>query len=106
GGEDLFRRFFGDQEPGANPRGRGRPSTPRPSVGAGTGFVIDAEAGLILTNNHVVENANKIEVGFFGDAPDETYEAKVVGRDPLTDSALIQLDEKPQKGLSAVRFGD
>jgi len=105
GQDDLFRRFFGDRAPGAQ-RDRGRQERQRPSVGAGTGFVIDAGEGLILTNNHVVENANKIEVGFFGDAADETREAKVVGRDPLTDSALIQLIEKPAKGLTAVKFGD
>ena len=47
--------------------------------------------GFILTNNHVVEGATKIEVGFFGEEDDVYHEAKVVGRDPLTDSALIQL---------------
>ncbi len=103
GGDELFRRFFGDEAPGQR---RGRPSTPRPSVGAGTGFVIDAEEGLVLTNNHVVENASKIEVGFFGDATDITYEASVVGRDPLTDSALIRLATRPEKGLVEVKFGD
>jgi len=103
GGDELFRRFFGDRVPEGGQR---RPSQRPPSVGAGTGFIIDAEQGLILTNNHVVENTTKIEVGFFGDAADETYEAKVVGRDPLTDSALIQLDEKPTRELTAVRFGD
>jgi serine protease Do len=102
GGEDLFRRFFGEP-----PAGRGRrPGTQRPSVGAGTGFVIDTEEGLILTNNHVIENTTKIEVGFFGEESDITYEAKVVGRDPLTDSALIQLVRKPGQGLTEVRFGD
>jgi serine protease Do len=103
GQDDLFRRFFGDRAPGAQ---RERERRQRPSVGAGTGFVIDAGEGLILTNNHVVENATKIEVGFFNRAADETLEAKVVGRDPLTDSALIQLVEKPSKGLTAVKFGD
>ncbi len=103
GGDDLFRRFFGDRLPQDGQRRR----APRPpSVGAGTGFVIDAEGGLILTNNHVVENTTKIEVGLFGDVSDETYEATVVGRDPLTDSALIQLNEKPSRELTEVRFGD
>jgi serine protease Do len=103
GGDELFRRFFGDRLPQGNERRR----APRPpTVGAGTGFVIDAEGGLILTNNHVVEDTTKIEVGFFGDAADETFEATVVGRDPLTDSALIQLNEKPSRELTEVRFGD
>jgi serine protease Do len=99
GGEDLFRRFFG--EPPAQRR-----RAPRQTVGAGTGFVIDIDEGLILTNNHVVENTTKIEVGFFGDESDVTYEAKIVGRDPLTDSALIQLSRKPSQGLTEVKFGD
>jgi serine protease Do len=102
GGEDLFRRFFGDP-----PEGRSRrPGAQRPVVGAGTGFVIDTGEGLILTNNHVVENTTRIEVGFFGDESDITYEATVVGRDPLTDSALIRLVDKPSQGLTEVRFGD
>ena len=102
GGDELFRRFFGD------PRGQPReedsaPSAP-PTVAAGTGFVID-RAGFILTNNHVVADATKIEVTFFGD-DDEAYEARVVGRDRLTDSALIELIERPDYALPEARFGD
>jgi serine protease Do len=105
GGDDLLRRFFPDQgrqAPGARPRQRQQPQ----SQGAGTGFIIDAAEGLILTNNHVVENANKIEVAFYGDDGDLEFEAKIVGRDPLTDSALIQLVKKPAGQLQQVRFGD
>ncbi len=82
GGDELFRRFFGDPpEQGRQPREEnGGPSAP-PTVAAGTGFVID-RSGFILTNNHVVEDATKIEVFFFGD-DDEAYEARVVGRDRL-----------------------
>ena len=58
--------------------------------GAGTGFIID-KAGFILTNNHVVEGADVIRVSLFGGGRQESYAAKVVGRDVLTDSALIQL---------------
>ncbi len=61
---------------------------------AGTGFIID-KAGFILTNNHVVEGATKIEVSLYGEDSDQEYAARVVGRDPLTDSALIELTEKP-----------
>ncbi len=111
GGEDFLRRFFPDrQQPG---QGQGQGSRPNrqqrqapQSQGAGTGFIIDAAEGLILTNNHVVENANKIEVAFYGDESDVEYEAKIVGRDPLTDSALIQLLKKPAAALQQVRFGD
>ena len=72
---------------------------------AGTGFIID-KAGFILTNNHVVEGATKIEVSLYGEDEDQEYDAKVVGRDPLTDSALIELTEKPDHTLPEVKFGD
>ena len=115
GGDDLLRRFFGGQVP-PQPRGtpRGRPS-PRgdeegnEARGTGTGFIID-KAGFILTNNHVVEEADEIQVGLFGanmSNPNEhLYAAKVIGRDTLTDSALIQLTEMPSATLQEARFGD
>jgi serine protease Do len=113
GGEDLLRRFFPDQDQQGQGQGQGQGTRPnrrqRPapqSQGAGTGFIIDAAEGLILTNNHVVENANKIEVAFYGDESDLEFEAKIVGRDPLTDSALIQLLKKPAAALQQVKFGD
>ena len=98
GGDELFRRFFGD------PPEEGQPPRAERTRAAGTGFVID-RAGYILTNNHVVEDATKIEVRFFGD-DDEAYEAKVVGRDRLTDSALIELIERPDYELPEAQFGD
>ena len=63
-------------------------------------------AGLILTNNHVVENATSIEIHFFGDDADERYEARVLGRDRLTDSALLELVERPERELPVATFGD
>ena len=99
--EDEFFRFF-------DPR-RGRPRTdPRDAPieqGTGTGFVID-KGGFILTNNHVVEGADKIYVTVFGGGAQDRYTAKVVGRDALTDSALIQLTEKPSAPLQEAKFGD
>ena len=90
-------------------RGRRRRKTPPVQQGAGTGFVID-KAGFILTNNHVVEDADEIQVGLFGmnmQNPNEhLYAAKVVGRDTLTDSALIQLTEMPAAPLQEAKFGD
>jgi serine protease Do len=74
--------------------------------GAGSGFVID-KTGFILTNNHVVDGAESIEVwlpsmrqGEFG------LPAKVIGRDELSDSALIQLTELPSEPLAVAKFGD
>jgi serine protease Do len=97
GGEDFFP-FFGPN--------RRRPA-PRENIteGAGTGFVID-KAGLILTNNHVIDSATRIQVGFFDNEDGHLYGAKVIGRDPLTDSALLELTEKPAFELQAARFGD
>src|SRR5688500_11804761 len=89
GGDDLLERFFGGQ-PGGQGRGQGGQGTqraPRPqvAVSAGTGFLISKD-GFILTNNHVVEGATKIEINLYGDDPDVVYPARIVGRDPLTDS--------------------
>jgi serine protease Do len=102
GGDDLFNRFFGGGGGQAPERQR-----PRDQVvqAAGTGFIID-KSGLILTNNHVVDGATKIEVSLYGEDSDQEYAAKVVGRDPLTDSALIQLTEKPTHTLPEIKFGD
>jgi serine protease Do len=98
GGDDLFRRFFGQP--------RERPDrNNRPTVAAGTGFIINKD-GLILTNNHVVEGADKVEVSLYGEEDDMLYRARVVGRDPLTDSALIGLTEKPNHALPEAKFGD
>jgi serine protease Do len=99
GGDDLLERFFGG---GQAPRGQGRPQI---TFSAGTGFIISRD-GLILTNNHVVEGATKIEVNLYGDDDDVRYAARIVGRDPLTDSALIELTEKPRRELAEVKFGD
>src|SRR5215813_9026334 len=106
GGDDLFNRFFGGGGGGGGGQAPER-QRPREQVvqAAGTGFIID-KAGLILTNNHVVDGATKIEVSLYGEDSDQEYAAKVVGRDPLTDSALIQLTEKPSHTLPEVKFGD
>jgi serine protease Do len=102
GGDDPFRRFFGLPET--------RPSPPGDDVleGAGSGFIIDT-SGLILTNNHVVAGASRIDVGFFaqrGQNDRQTYRATVIGRDPLTDSALIRIVEALPAGLPTATFGD
>ena len=101
--DDLLDRFFGG---GGSQSPRQRQQQPREHVtqAAGSGFIINKD-GYILTNNHVVEGATKIEVQFF-DEDDAYYAAKVIGRDPLTDSALIQLTEKPNRPLPEAKFGD
>ena len=108
GQDDFLRRFFGgdpqQQQRQAPPRGTPREDAPR-TQGAGTGFIVD-KAGFILTNNHVVEGAEVIRVSLFGGGRTESYGAKIVGRDPLTDSALIQLTEMPSTPLQEAKFGD
>jgi len=88
---DFWRRFFG----GPAPRG------PQRQRSLGSGFIIDGD-GSILTNNHVVENAQKIVVKLAAD--DQQYEAKVIGRDPKTDIAVIKINAKTS--LPAATLGD
>jgi serine protease Do len=102
GSDDLLERFFGGSGQGRKPQQRPREQE---TQAAGTGFVINKSLGYILTNNHVVEGATKVEVNFLGEENDVYHEAKIVGRDPLTDSALIQLVDK-KTDLIEVKFGD
>ena len=86
--KDFFGRNFGDQR---------QPEYKQP--GQGSGFIVD-KSGYIVTNNHVVEGADKIKVIL----KDETqYDAEVVGLDPVTDIALIKIDLK--KSLPTVQLG-
>src|SRR5262244_2285293 len=87
---DFWKRFFG----GPLPRG------PQRQRSLGSGFIIDAD-GTILTNNHVVENAQKILVKL---SDEQEYEAKVVGRDIKTDIAIIKVNTKT--ALTAASLGD
>jgi len=114
--DDLLRRFFGQPggpgAPGADPdekdnggRNNNRRRREQTTVAAGTGFIISKD-GLILTNNHVVEGASKIEVSLYGEDLDQLYQAKLIGRDALSDTALIQLTEKPNHTLPEAKFGD
>ncbi len=106
GGDDLLERFFGGGGGGQGQQRRGQRQEPKEqvAVAAGTGFIID-KAGFIMTNNHVVDGATKIEVTLDGDE-DVSYKAKIVGRDPLSDSALLELIEKPNRVLPEVKLGD
>jgi serine protease Do len=106
GQDDLLQRFFGGQPQGPGNRQRRQPPDDmQQQQGTGTGFIID-KTGFILTNNHVVEGADDIRVSLFGGGRTESYAAKVIGRDALTDTALIQLTETPSASLQEARFGD
>ena len=88
---ELFEQFMG-------PQGLG-PSTPQQSLG--TGFLI-REDGLIITNNHVVDRADQIKVQL-EERTKESYDAKLIGKDPRTDVALIKITAK--KKLPFVKLG-
>ena len=81
GGRNPFDDFFGPSPEGNSPRGFEQ-------RGVGSGFVM-SEDGFILTNNHVIEDADRIKVKF---ADGKDFTARVVGRDPKTDLALIKID--------------
>ena len=90
-----------NRAPDNNGRDNGTPNSDERSVNSmGSGFIIDA-TGLIVTNNHVVEGANTIQVHM----QDGTMmKAELVGRDPKTDIAVIRV--KPDRSLPTVNFGD
>ena len=123
----FFYRFFGgpggpglpdgfggmneDNEPAVpNPRRRGQPN-PRQQQpdddahqehGIGSGMIITTD-GYIITNNHVVADAKKIEVEVDNNGTTKTYQAEIIGTDPLTDVALIKIDAT---GLKPATLGD
>jgi serine protease Do len=84
--EDMFKEFGEPQE--------------RQSSALGSGFIID-EKGIVVTNNHVIQDAKDIIVRVNGD---KEYKAKVVGADPLSDIAVLQLETKEK--FTPVKFGD
>jgi serine protease Do len=97
GGDDPFQFFFG-QPFGRRGQGRGDEEDHKELQG-GTGFVI-SDDGEIVTNNHVIDGADKIEVRIGRDR----YTAKVIGRDTATDLALLKIDAK--KKLTVLPLGD
>ncbi len=105
--DPFFRQFFGPFGPfgfqgPAQPKSYSRKQIERKS---GSGMIIDSK-GYILTNNHVVEDASKIMVTFMPEAGlgDEPLPAKVVGRDPRTDIAVLKVNA--DKPLPVVQLGD
>ncbi|MEZ5668612.1 MAG: Do family serine endopeptidase [Alphaproteobacteria bacterium] len=93
--DPFFRRFF--DTPGFPRIG---PGAGRPSVAVGSGVIVDADAGLVLTNHHVVANGVEISVTL---KDGRTLAAELVGSDPPTDIAVLRI---PSDGLSALAFGD
>jgi serine protease Do len=98
--QDFFNRFFGGQ-PGQGGQGFGGGDLRERSLGSGV--IVDPK-GYIITNNHVVEKADKIRVNLMGDPETVTYTATVIGTDPETDLAVIKIDAK--KPLPAARLGN
>ena len=90
--DEMFRDFFGD---------KGAPGGRSPGIASlGSGFVIDP-SGLIVTNNHVIATADQITVTL---SDDTALQAQVIGRDQVTDLALLKVDTKTP--LPAASWGD
>lgn len=89
--DEMFRRFFGlpDMEQGS-----------REVQSAGSGVIVDADEGYILTNHHVVDGADQILITLLNE---ETLEAEIVGSDPATDIAVIRVDPE---NLTDIEFGE
>jgi serine protease Do len=91
--EDLFRDFFDKQNPN-------RREAPRRSTSLGSGFIIDP-TGYIVTNNHVVSDAEEVTVRLHDDT---NLKAEIVGRDEKTDLALLKVEAR--EALPFVKWGD
>ncbi|MGP6380455.1 serine endoprotease DegP [Yersinia bercovieri] len=110
-----FQQFFGDDSPfcqdgspfqgspmcQGGQGGKGAVPSKQEFRALGSGVIIDAAKGYVVTNNHVVDNATKINVKL---SDGRSYEAKVIGKDPRTDIALLQL--KDFKNLTAIKMAD
>ncbi|WP_210484355.1 Do family serine endopeptidase [Microvirga antarctica] len=92
GMEDFFRRFFGEGGPSVPP-GRSQSSL-------GSGVIVDA-SGLVITNNHVIENMTEVKVAL---ADRREFEAEIVLRDPRTDLAVLRM--KNASDLQVLQLGD
>ncbi len=91
--EEFFRDFFERNQPN-------QPQQQRKATSLGSGFIID-KAGIVVTNYHVIQDADEITVILHDDT---TLQAEIVGRDPKTDLAVLRV--KPESELPAVPFGD
>ncbi|AEX53515.1 serine endoprotease DegP [Rahnella aquatilis] len=113
-----FQQFFGQNSPlcqdgspfqgspvcqggGQGPDGQPAPEQKEDFRALGSGVIIDADKGYVVTNNHVVDNATKISVQL---NDGRKFEAKVIGKDPRSDIAVIQLQNA--KNLTAIKMAD
>jgi serine protease Do len=96
--EEFFDEFFKNRRGQGDPKGGDR--SPRRVNSLGSGFVIDAE-GIVVTNNHVIADADEITV-IFNDG--SKLKAELIGKDSKTDLAVLKV--KPDKPLKAVKFGN
>lgn len=92
-GDDLFERFFNQPQ---SPEGQEAPRQRR--MGTGSGVILNEE-GYIVTNNHVIANADEIQVTLYDN---RNYQAKVIGTDPSTDLAVVKIKEKDLPYLELV----
>ncbi|ACA16211.1 protease Do [Methylobacterium sp. 4-46] len=90
--DEFLRRFFGESGPGGTQE--------RAQRSLGSGVIVDA-SGLIVTNNHVVENMNEVKVAL---TDRREFPAEIVLRDPRTDLAVLRI--KAPGGIAAMEFGD
>lgn len=97
--DDFFERFFGRGTPWPRTPQPRTPSGKRVPYGQGTGFIISSD-GYIVTNHHVVGNADRIKVRM---ADKQVYEAELIGSDPNTEIAVIKIDGKD---LPSIPLGD
>jgi serine protease Do len=94
--QDFFNRFFG-----GNPFGMGPDMPQRRGEALGSGFVVD-QAGYIITNHHVIDRADRIQVKFSND--ENEYDAKLIGSDAPTDIAVIKIE--PRGSIAALKIGN
>ncbi len=97
--EDFFRDFL-DRQPGNEGAPDAPQRRPRQSNALGSGFIISAD-GYIVTNNHVIEQADEIKIELYSGG---VLDAELVGRDPKTDIALLKVESDAP--LPFVSFGD
>ena len=89
--DEMFRRFFGAPN---------TPNNSREVQSAGSGVIVDAKNGYILTNHHVVSGADKIQISLIDE---NTLDAEIIGSDPATDIAVLKVEAE---NLTDIEIGD